>query len=63
MTASSAPQIVIPRWRAFDSKGVGHAFLSRKAPAACGRPNVDERHDWPRRSKCQLCVKAIEGID
>lgn len=59
----AVPVMRIPRWRAFDSTGEAHAFLTRQGDAACGFKNPgDERHDWPRRVRHEGCVKALEAL-
>ncbi len=46
-------------WRATNRSGVGHAFPTKplRAPALCGIANADERYDWPKRFRCDLCSK------
>lgn len=46
-----------PRWRADDAAGVAHLYPTPKGPALCGRKNPgEERHDWPRRDRCDDCL-------
>ena len=52
----------IPRWRAVDDSRVAHAYPSRREPAYCGKPNGEERYDWPKKRHCLVCMTATAAL-
>jgi hypothetical protein len=42
------------------SDGVGHAVRRGETRYPCGLLVLEERHAWPVKTKCGICVAALE---